>query len=403
MGSIYFGGNEIFGLCYNGSTGVSAMYNGQLVWPVGPTPPYTPTKPYLVFRFHDSSFNPNNVSVLKLNGTWTMVEGSAYNDWYWECDYFYDPGTGSYLYGWPAVFGSTSSPPVGKLTEAKLGPGNTCEIIGYGNLTADPNGHVLESLDRAFAGCTYLISCVTIQTPNTLLNVGGTFTGCVNMEDGMLDQYTYWSTYGTNISNHSGTFTDAGSDTVSGLAELDQIPVGWGGNLVPVSTLMTSARTKWKTNYDTWKITGNAPTWTDVADGMYLFTEASVSSYAGVSMNRTRIGKFNGLITASSAALYFYPCFMQHDSAGILWAVTTRLPNDHLEPSEANRDMPGTLDYNTFGPFGNEYGTYDSSADVYFCFLVTNVPIADWTGLTDAYGVLYNSNFKTDGGFRWYF
>lgn len=396
--SLVWNGQEIAGLVLNGST-VSACYNGQLVWPVGPTPPYTPTKPYLVFRFHDASFNPNHVSGLKYYGTWTMVEGSAYNDWYWECDYFVNTGTGSSLYGWPAAFGSTSSPPVGKLTPNYLGTGNTCEIIGYGNLTVG----TLESLDRTFAGCTYLISCVTIQTPNTLINVGGTFSECVNMEDGMLDQYTYWSTYGTNITNHSGTFANAGSDTVSGLAELDQIPVGWGGNLVPVSTLMTSSRVRWKSNYDTWKITGNAPTWTDVANGLYLFTEASVSAYAGVSMNRNRISKFNSLVT--TGALYFYPCFMQHTSGLITWAVTTSLPNDHLEANEGNRDMPGTLDYNTYGPFEHEYGTYDSSADVYFCFLVTSVPISTWLGLDDAngYGVLYNSNFKTDGGFRWYF
>lgn len=400
---LMWGGNEVFGLCYNGSTGVSAMYNGQLVWPVGPTPPYTPTLPYLIFRFHAGGFDPTQITALNSTGTWHKIDGSAYNDWYWEREYFVNTGTGSTLVGWPAIFGSTSSPPTGKLTPSNLGYGNTCEIIGYGNLTADPHGYPLESLDRTFAGCTYLISCVTIQTPNTLQNVGGAFNGCVNMENGMLDQYNYWSTYGTNISNHSGTFSSAGSDTVTGLAELDQIPVGWGGNLVPVSTLMTSARAQWKGRYDTWRITGNAPTWTNVVNGMYLFTEASVSSYTGVSMNRSRISKFNSLET--TGALYFYPCFMQRSSGAILWAVTTSLPNDHLENGESNRDMPGTLDYNTFGPFEHEYGTYDSSADVYFCFLVTSVPIPTWTGLGDAngYGVLYNGNFKTDGGFRWYF
>lgn len=368
--------------------------------------PYAPTKPYLIFRFSDASFYPNNVTALRRTGTWTMVEGSAYNDWYWACEYFINMGTGSTMRGWPAAFGSTSSPPVGVLTPSYLGPGNTCEIIGYGNLTADPNGYDLESLDRTFAGCTALVSCVTLQTPNTLLNVGGTFSGCVNMEDGMLDQYTYWSTYGTNITNHSGTFTNAGSDTVSGLAELDQIPVGWGGNLVPVSTLMTSSRAQWKGKYDVWNITGNAPTWTNVANGMYLFTETSVSAYTGVSMNRSRITKFNGLVTTqSTSALYFYPCFMQqHTSSAITWAVTPDSPNDSLAVGAANRDMPGTLDYSTYGPFTHEFGTYDSSADVYFCFLVTNTPISSSFLLpSDPYGVLYNGNFKTDGGFRWYF
>jgi hypothetical protein len=65
--------------------------------------------------------------------------------------------------------------------------------------------------------------------------------------------------------------------------------------------------------------------------------------------------------------------------------------------------MAGTLDYSTYGAITREYGTYDSSQNVYFLFLVTNVPIADWTGFTDAYGVLYNSNFKEDGGFRYFY
>ena len=64
--------------------------------------------------------------------------------------------------------------------------------------------------------------------------------------------------------------------------------------------------------------------------------------------------------------------------------------------------MPGILDYTSFGPFAHEYGTYDSSQDVYFTFFVTNVPIENWTGLNDAYGILYNTNFKQDAGLRWF-
>ena len=65
--------------------------------------------------------------------------------------------------------------------------------------------------------------------------------------------------------------------------------------------------------------------------------------------------------------------------------------------------MPGTLDYSTYGPFTREYGTYEPQAYVYFTFLVTNVPIAQWGGLTDAMGFLYNSNYKSDAGLRWFF
>lgn len=204
-------------------------------------------------------------------------------------------------------------------------------------------------------------------------------------------------------------FSEPGFDpTHAGLAELDQIPVGWGGNMVPASTLMSStATTDWGSK-TTWKITGNAPDdWTNII-GMYLFTEASVSTFAGVSMNRNRINARNGLGTSSSNALYFYPAFAQYTGTStsnrvINWVVTTTSPNGSLAKNQGNTDMPGTLDNSTYGTFAHEFGAYDPGADVYFLFFVTNVPITDWTGLSDAYGVLYNNNFKTDAGLRYYF
>lgn len=359
-------------------------------------PPYAPTKPYLVFRFTDPTVVPTSSSVLNSTGDWNRVPDATNNDWYWERYYFNDIGTGSYDLGWPAAFSGTGASPVGKLTSQYA-----CYIVGYGNLTATQNS--LVTLDRMFMNCDGLLgSTVVIQTPNTLNNVGGMFSGCTNIEEGMLDQYTYWSTY-NNISNHSGTFTNAGADTTTGLAELDQIPVGWGGNYTPSSTLMESYRTQWKSRYDTWEIEDNYPTWASVVPNhMYLLTTSSVSAYAGVSMNRTRISKRNNLDVSNTAELYFYPCFMQHSSSAITWAVVTANPNGSLASGQGSTDMPGTLDYSAIGPFTYEYGTLDSGS-VYFGFLATNVPIASWNGMTDPYGVLYNGNFKTDAGLRWFF
>jgi hypothetical protein len=145
---------------------------------------------------------------------------------------------------------------------------------------------------------------------------------------------------------------------------------------------------------------------------MYLFTEASVSKYVGVSMNRSRTnGKHNGFdTTQATAALYFYPSFIQVTSGkpgasgtDLTWLVTTNTPNGSLAVGQGNTDMPGTLDFGTYGTFAREYGTYDSSKDVYFLFLATNVPIDQWGGFTDAYGFLYNSYYNTDAGLRWFF
>ena len=50
-----------------------------------------------------------------------------------------------------------------------------------------------------------------------------------------------------------------------------------------------------------------------------------------------------------------------------------------------------------------EYGTYNSTKDVYFVFLVTNTPIdSSWGGLSAPMAFLYNTNFKADAGLRWF-
>lgn len=366
--------------------------------------------PYLLFEFSVPSFVPTT-SLLNSNYAtlceWVQVSSSP-NVWKLDIhEWYYDEQLNQS--GLRILFSNSDSTGAGNLVPNKLG-GGTCKLIDSGNFNLEINGKVCQSLDRMFRYCIGLTSIVPIQCSN-VVNVGGMFDNCTEIEDGALDQYNWFNTYGVNITNHSGTFTSCGSNTQTGLAELNQIPVGWGGNLVPSSTLMTSIRRAYTgTNYTAWTITGNAPDWTNII-GMYLFTEASVSRYAGVAMNRSRIpNPLNGLGTAqASYALYFYPAFVQCSnvpgSSGntVYWLVTTDSPNGHLDVGQANTDMPGTLDYSTYGPFTREYGTYDSTQNVYFTFLVTNVPIAQWSGLTDAMGFSQNSYYNNDGGFRYFF
>ena len=360
--------------------------------------------PYLRFEFSEPSFDPTKVNLVSgympySSYEWIQVNTSP-NQWDFIIHEGYDiPSQPQAGYGLPFLFGDDNT---GSLTPTHLG-GGTCKIVRAEHFDISM---YLYSFDRMFANCTGLTSIVPIRNPD-IEHVGGMFQGCVNMETGALDQYDWFNTYGVNINNHSSTFYNCGSNTVSGLAELDQIPVGWGGNLVPVSTLTNStATTDWGSK-TTWLITGNAPDWTNII-GMYLFTEASVSTFAGVSMNRGRITKRNSLNTNTGNALYFYPAFAQYTGSSssnrvINWVVTTTSPNGSLTKNQGNTDMPGTLDNSTYGTFAHEFGTYDSGADVYFLFFVTNVPIDEWQGLSDAYGVLYNSNFKSDAGLRYYF
>ena len=183
-------------------------------------------------------------------------------------------------------------------------------------------------------------------------------------------------------------------------------------NFVPTTNLLNS--TLMSTNLRSvvvWNVTANNPTWTDVKNGLYLFTEASVSKYAGVSMNRSRLyNKINSFNNATTVDEYYYPAFIQiPDIPGSsttyqpTWIVTTESYNGMLPAGQGNTDMPGTLDYGTYGTFTREYGTYDSTQTVRFAFLVTNTPIASWAGLSGEMAFLYDANYNTDAKLRWFF
>ena len=379
-------------LTYNGH-GLKLMTGSGYVRVSGEK--YDPVpKAEIVFRFSSDSYTPTatllGVSKTAGGAHWEHISGA---DWKVVTELYTGAGGAqdtSLGIGRLCTTGSD----VATFTTTNTG-GVTAELISF-------TGARIETLDRAFVGCdaiTGFNSAVTsLNSIPALYNVNQAFDSCTGVtDDSALSLYTAWS-QNSNITSHSSTFSSCGSSTY-----LAQIPVGWGGTQVPVSTLMTSARAQWKNKYDIWSISAGNPDWTSM-NGVYLFTKASVSSYAGVSMNRSRIAKFNSLVTTQgSAALYFYPCFMQHDSSGITWAVTTDSPNGSLTISQGNTDMPGTLDYSTYGPFAHEFGTYDSAGTVYFCFFVTSSPISSTFNLsTDPYGVLYNSNFKTDAGLRWF-
>lgn len=389
-------GNNTIGSVYLGSTKISEAYIGSTkVFSSAPAVQY----PYLLIEFSNASYTPTLTLLytpFRSTCTWTQ-ESSSPNLWKLEIHEWNLDNFG--LYGLSYLFRPNGDSGNASLTM-------DCNLVGSYNMDAQLDGHYCQTFDRMFSGCTGLQSIVSPIHCITVQNVGNMFGGCTNVQSGALTQYNWFSTYGFNINNHSGTFSDCGSNTAAGAAELAQIPVGWGGTLVPTSTLMTSSRTNAFGTYTTWEITDNAPDWTNII-GLYLFTEASVSAYAGVSMNRSRITTRNSLNTSMVNALYFYPAFIQYTGSSstrvLTWVATTDTPNGNLTSGQGNTDMPGTLDYSTYGTITRTYGTFDSTKSVHFLFLVTNVPINEWQGLSSAYGILYNSNFKTDGGFRYFY
>lgn len=403
---IYMGSTKINPLYFGGVKIAEAYLGSTKFYSSTPPGPYVPTKPYLIFQFSNPTYEPN--STLQQKGTWTKTSNTSANEWYWEYSYHFSSASGDTLYGWAFAFSSSASTPVGALTPSNLGANNTCSIVGYGNLTGH-DSHSLETMDRMFANCTSLVSIVPIQTPNTLLNVSDCFSGCTEMIVGALDQYTYWSTYNTGISNHSGTFTDAGANTVTGLAELDQIPTGWGGNLVPASHTYTAT----KLNAATWHM-GVSGTDVDIpfdnlGGALNIFTTSSVSAYAGVNMKKNNIwNRQNGF--SVRAATYYYPMFWQGPgyptgtSSSIIpyWIRTTSMYNGMLTSSQSAGDMPGTLDYSAYGPMDKEFGEYTPGWHTYFGFLVLNAPIDNsFSWASTPFGIHSNTNFR-DSVINWF-
>lgn len=400
--SLYLG-NTKFGSLYLGSTRIAQAYLGstqiyQYVQPVA-------NNPYMIFEFASSSSRLSVGSSVPSNAVSVTQISASPNRWKLEIYRWYEiynqPQLGR---GIPLLFCANSNQYTGTIT-------SDCTLVEAGNFNAMLDGYYCESMDRAFTGCFGLTALDDVIETPYVTNVGGMFQNCTNIASGQLDQYNWFNTYGTLINNHSGTFTDCGSNTQTGLDELDQIPVGWGGNYVPPASTMTGTSIRVYSRYDAWNL-GNSHS--DIFSnpyGLSLFTQVSVSNFAGVSMNRSRITPFNGLATGTGNALYFYPCFAQWSSSSpymISWCYTTTGYNGMLASSQGNTDMPGTLDYSTYGPFNHEFGSYNSSSDVLFIFLVTNKPIDDgyvlspWEGLSDAYGVLYNGNFRNTD-FKYFF
>lgn len=83
-------------------------------------------------------------------------------------------------------------------------------------------------MSSAFNGCTALTTIPLFNTAN-VTDMYMAFSNCWNVESGSLALYQQASTQATPPSNHDRTFNGCGRDTVTGAAELAQIPTDWGG------------------------------------------------------------------------------------------------------------------------------------------------------------------------------
>lgn len=240
----------------------------------------------------------------------------------------------------------------------------------------------------------YDVELTTVPDFTNFSYTGCDFTGCfannVDVTSGALAAYTKLS----SLSGTVGTdcFLDCGSNTQTGQADLDQIPQSWGGNYVVQDYYLGTSWSKWKNNttYGTiWGFTSNIDY--SVLTSMQIYTEASVSSYAGVNMRKTNVKNIKGTFTTSSDC-YYWPCICQFDSNyNVTWYLRTQNYNGMLTSAQTAGDMPGTLSASTLGTMSVSGGTFNSNTDVKFCFMVTNTSNA--SDIIANHGILYNANF----------
>lgn len=103
------------------------------------------------------------------------------------------------------------------------------------------NTSSVESFQDMFKGCSSLKRIPLFDTSSAIYTQNpaisdihsycfNMFDGCVSVEGGALALYQQWITQtGGYPSNHTDTFKNCGANTVTGVAELQQIPTSWGG------------------------------------------------------------------------------------------------------------------------------------------------------------------------------
>lgn len=82
-----------------------------------------------------------------------------------------------------------------------------------------------------FKGCTSLREVPLLDTSSCTSDIYQMFDGCTNVRSGALDMYNQVSTQSPVPSRHAYMFRNCGSNTITGAAELAQIPTSWGGTM----------------------------------------------------------------------------------------------------------------------------------------------------------------------------
>lgn len=214
--SLVWNGQEISGLVFNGQS-IAACYNGNVVWPtVDPLNPLG-LPPFTIRCQFTSGYTPT------MGDSRTLVDAAS-NVW----DIFRDD---------PEWYGLLSNDdPVSHLTHV-LGA-NTTGVTDMSELFSNCDTLVsvcifdtsaCETMEQMFYECRALTHIPLFNTSN-VENMEWMFEACRNVQSGALALYQQASTQTTPPTSHRFAFHKCGANTVTGSAELDQIPTDWGGN-----------------------------------------------------------------------------------------------------------------------------------------------------------------------------
>jgi hypothetical protein len=124
-----------------------------------------------------------------------------------------------------------------ELTSVPLFDTSSCRNMTYmfsssSKLTSVPlfDTSSCTNMSDMFNWCSKLTSVPLFDT-SSCTNMSEMFRNCYNVQSGALALYQQASTQATPPASHTDCFYRCGRDTVTGAAELAQIPTSWGGTM----------------------------------------------------------------------------------------------------------------------------------------------------------------------------
>lgn len=245
---------------------------------------------------------------------------------------FFDLSTVTDVYGMFENCSSLTTVPAYALDNCS----STGSMFAYcTSLTSVPQLNLSNITDTGcmFSGCTAITSIPLLNLPN-IESTSGMFQGCHNVQSGALALYQQLSTQAYPPQYHESTFENCGANTQTGLAELNQIPTSWGGNLLTDLDFVYQAK-----DFDGTKIPNSAlnPVFGDyMAAGTltsngsgancYLSNGLSSSNYLYVDLTTAQLNKMK-VVTGDDFYTYFVR--VMNSTSGLGGIISTRNNGDN--------------------------------------------------------------------------